>query len=115
MSFAATYPAPSETSATARQVSGWYAAHALYLLGRAERADDDHVRALVELAGSKAETAFTLWCWHDPKSGATHDLAAQALMTGLTGGGGWVSGTCESIAAQGGYDPTKARAAGYES
>lgn len=42
MSFTDLYSAPDHEAATARQVAGWYAAHALYLYGRADRIQENN-------------------------------------------------------------------------
>lgn len=117
MSFTALYPTPDHESATARQVAGWYAAHALYLTGRADRIEDEngrgfpealHVLALAAADTNLASLLGALALGRDP------DQTARQLLTAVEAGDDYTE-RADAIAQWGGYDPTKARRAGYES
>lgn len=116
MSFADTYPTPDHESATARQVAGYRAAEALWLLGRAKRRREMHgprdttALNLFALAGAKAETAYTL-------SLADHRIPADriASRTLTFQHGDAMDEYLDLIAYKAGHDPDKARRAGYES
>ena len=117
MTFIDTYPVPDADTATARDVAGWHAAHALYLLGRAARREELHgtrdtdARNLAALADAKAGTAYAL---HATDSDACADHIAHMLLTGRAAVGATEHRTT-AIAKRGGYDPHKTRRAGYES
>lgn len=117
MSFIDTYPMPDQESATARDVAGWYAAHALWLIGRADRMEEEHGRGwpealhLVALAGAKADTARVLFDYGD---GMVADWAARELIRSADTGEA-VQQAAYTIAMHGGYDHDTARSDGYQS
>lgn len=116
-SFTALYPTPDHENATARQVAGWYAAHALYLLGRADRRRELHGNRdttylnLLALAGAATNTASLLGAL---ALGRDPDQTARQLLTAISAGEDYDE-RADSIATWGDYDPDKARTAGYES
>lgn len=117
-SFDALYPTPDRETATARQVAGWYAAHALYLLGRADRiqeqgratGNDTYLTAITTAAAdtNQASLLGALSLGRDP------DQTARQLLTAIAAGEDYTE-RAASIAQWGGHDPDKARKAGYES
>lgn len=116
-SFADLYPTPDHESATARQVAGWYAAHALYLNRRAERRRELHGPAdttylnLLALAAATTNQASLLGAL---ALGRDADQTARQLLTAIEAGDDYTE-RADSIAAWVGYDPDKTRTAGYES
>jgi len=116
-SFTDLYPTPDHETATARQVAGWYAAHSLYLLGRADRRRDLHgprdtaYLNLLALAGAATNTASLLGAL---ALGRDPDATARQLLTAIEAGEDYDE-RADLIATWGGYDPDKARRAGYES
>ena len=117
MTFIDTYPVPDADTATARDVAGWHAAHALYLLGRSDRLEEEHGRGwpealhLVALAGAKADTARVLFDYGD---GMVADWSARELIRSADTGEA-AQHTAYTVAMEGGYDPDTARDDGYES
>lgn len=117
MTFTDLHPTPNPNTATAHDVAGWYAAHALHLLGYADRITDEEGRGVPEvlhtldLAAAEARTAYLLWA---ATEGPDATSAARAVLTHDTDPdaafevAGWV-------ARWAGLDPEEARAAGYES
>lgn len=117
MSFTDLYPSPYPETATAHEVAGHYAAHALYLMGRAERRyelhgpDDVSCVHLMHRSASEAEVAYILYAASREDDA---DAIAHRLLVGQRAVGGhreWA----RTIAKRNGYNPDQVRRAGYES
>jgi hypothetical protein len=110
-------PRPDPDTATASTVIGWYAAHTLHLLGRAERrrelhGDSDTTRA--HLLDRAAQTAATARALHAHQLGLSADESARHLLT-ATQTGENTHGDAYAFALGAGLHPPDAYQSGYQS
>ena len=123
MSFIDTYPTPDQAIATARDVAGWHAAHALWLLGRADRRRELHGPAdftymnLLSLVATTTDAAYVLHRLSDmgeEYDPMVPDEVARELLEAAEAGDDYAA-CARRVASWGGYDPDTARDDGYES
>lgn len=111
-------PTPDPDTATCQDIAGWFAANALFLLGRADRIQEENRAAtsdtyldICEGAASQASIARALY---GAAVSTAPDQTARAVLTAaLTGDS--MSEAAGAIASWAGHDPNAVRSAGYES
>ncbi|KOX10174.1 hypothetical protein [Nocardiopsis sp. NRRL B-16309] len=110
-------PTPDPDTATCKEVAGWFAAQALFLLGRADRRRELHGPADTVLGHvldmAAAQTLITRALFGSTTSTTADQTARTVLNAALAGDD--TSEAAGAIAQWAGHDPAKVRAAGYES